>query len=175
MFPKATYVDRRKTLQGRFENGLLLLLGNNESPMNYADNCFPFRQDSTFLYYFGIDQPELAAVIDVDEGSTTIFGDELTIDHIVWMGYLPTIAERAEEVVAFTSPSCHRVAKTATTLRARRMRTGNPTHRRLQRPRVQPVGPAPPHPPPPPWKSHGSRTVPHRRGCYGAVLLHTCL
>jgi Xaa-Pro aminopeptidase len=82
-------------LQNRFDDGLLLLLGNNESPMNYADNCYPFRQDSTFLYYFGLDQPELAAVVDVDEGRTTIFGDELTIDHIVWMGDLPTIAERA--------------------------------------------------------------------------------
>ncbi len=97
MFPKATYIDRRKTLQNRFENGLLLFLGNNESPMNYTDNCYPFRQDSSFLYYFGLDQPELAVVLDVDEGSTTIFGDELTIDHIVWMGDLPTIAERATD------------------------------------------------------------------------------
>ncbi len=97
MFPKATYIDRRGTLQNRFENGLLFFLGNNESPMNYADNCYPFRQDSSFLYYFGLDQPELAAVLDVDEGSTTIFGDELTIDHIVWMGDLPTIAERATD------------------------------------------------------------------------------
>ena len=103
MFPKATYNDRRETLRGRFENGLLLFLGNNESPMNYADNCFPFRQDSSFLYYFGLDQPELAAVIDVDEGSTTIFGDELTIDHIVWMGDLPTIAERAADVGVTTT------------------------------------------------------------------------
>ncbi len=97
MFPKATYIDRRKTLQNRFENGLLLFLGNNESPMNYTDNCYPFRQDSSFLYYFGLDQPELAVVLDVDEGSTIIFGDELTIDHIVWMGDLPTIAERATD------------------------------------------------------------------------------
>ena len=95
MFSRTTYEKRRGALTSRFDDGLLLLLGNNESPMNYADNCYPFRQDSTFLYYFGLDQPELAAVIDVDEGRTTIFGDELTIDHIVWMGDLPTIAERA--------------------------------------------------------------------------------
>ncbi|MBD3853680.1 MAG: aminopeptidase P N-terminal domain-containing protein, partial [Acidobacteria bacterium] len=98
MFARTTYEQRRAVLQSRFDDGLLLFLGNNESPMNYADNCYPFRQDSTFLYYFGLNQPELAAVIDIDEGSATIFGDELTIDHIVWMGDLPTIAERGERV-----------------------------------------------------------------------------
>jgi len=98
MFSKETYHQRRIELQGRIEGGLLLFLGNSESPMNFADNCFPFRQDSSFLYYFGLDQPDLAAVIDVDEGAAVIFGDELTIDHIVWMGDLPTIAERADMV-----------------------------------------------------------------------------
>jgi Xaa-Pro aminopeptidase len=98
VFPQTTYVDRREILKSRFDGGLLVFPGNNESPMNYADNCYPFRQDSSFLYYFGLDQPELAAVIDVDEGRATIFGDELTIDHIVWMGDLPTIAERAQRV-----------------------------------------------------------------------------
>jgi Xaa-Pro aminopeptidase len=73
--------------------------------MNYADNCYHFRQDSTFLYYFGLNQPDLAAVIDVDAGTTTIFGDELSIDYIVWMGDLPTIAHRAELVgVTDTQP-----------------------------------------------------------------------
>ena len=98
MFSKETYRSRRAALQDRIEGGLLLFLGNAESPMNYADNCFPFRQDSSFLYYFGLNQPDLAGVIDVDEGAAVIFGDELTIDHIVWMGDLPTIAERAEMV-----------------------------------------------------------------------------
>jgi len=96
MFSKETYRSRRAALQDRIEGGLLLFLGNAESPMNYADNCFPFRQDSSFLYYFGLNQPDLAGVIDVDEGAAVIFGDELTIDHIVWMGDLPSIAERAE-------------------------------------------------------------------------------
>jgi Xaa-Pro aminopeptidase len=74
--------------------------------MNYADNCYPYRQDSTFLYYFGLAQPKLAAVIDIEENRTTIFGDELTIDDIVWMGDLPTISERAERVgVTDTCPS----------------------------------------------------------------------
>jgi Xaa-Pro aminopeptidase len=105
MFSSETYRQRRMELQGRIEGGLLLFLGNSESPMNYADNCFPFRQDSSFLYYFGLSQPDLAAVIDVDEGMALIFGDELTIDHIVWMGDLPTLAKRAEMVgVSETRP-----------------------------------------------------------------------
>ena len=98
MFSRATYEQRRADLRVRMESGLVLLLGNNESPMNFADNWYHFRQDSSFLYYFGLNQPELAAVVDVDEDRDTIFGDELTIDEIVWMGDLPTIAERAEQV-----------------------------------------------------------------------------
>lgn len=105
MFPTETYVRRREALAKRFTGGLLLLSGNGESPANYADNCYPFRQDSTFLYYLGLDQPDLAAVIDVATGRTTVFGDELGIDHIVWMGDLPTIAERAERAgVTITRP-----------------------------------------------------------------------
>jgi Xaa-Pro aminopeptidase len=105
MFAKETYVTRRKALATHFEGGILLFPGNGESPMNYLDNAYHFRQDSSFLYYFGLNQPELAGVIDVDAGTTTIYGDELTIDHIIWMGDLPTIAERAERVgVTDTQP-----------------------------------------------------------------------
>jgi len=105
MFSKDTYETRRKALATRFEGGLLLFPGNGESPMNYADNCYHFRQDSSFLYYFGLNQPDLAGVMDVDAGTTTIYGDELTIDHVIWMGDLPTIAERAEAVgVTETQP-----------------------------------------------------------------------
>ncbi len=96
MFARETYVQRRKDLVSRIDGGILVLPGNGESPMNYGDNCFPFRQDSTFLYYIGLDQPDLAAVIDADAGTTTVYGDELTIDMIVWTGDLPTVAERAE-------------------------------------------------------------------------------
>ncbi len=98
MFSSETYVGRRAVLASKFDSGLLLFPGNSESPMNYADNCYPFRQDSTFLYYFGLNQADLAAVIDIDSGSATIFGDELTTDDIVWMGDLPTIAARAQRV-----------------------------------------------------------------------------
>lgn len=97
MFNKQTYIQRRNILADKIGSGLILLLGNDESPMNYADNGYHFRQDSTFLYYFGIDFPGLAAVIDVDNDRQIIFGNDYTIDNIVWMGPQPTIAERASE------------------------------------------------------------------------------
>ena len=86
MFLRQTYVDRRGTLASRFEGGLLLLPGNAESPINYADNCYHFRQDSTFLYYFGLNQADLAAIIDVEAGTATIFGDELGAHSVVRSG-----------------------------------------------------------------------------------------
>ena len=98
MFSAETYIRRREILKKRLGSGLVLLLGNSESSMNYADNTFPFRQDSTFLYFCGLNQPDLAAVIDLDDGNEVIFCDELTIDAIVWMGELPTVAERAAQV-----------------------------------------------------------------------------
>jgi Xaa-Pro aminopeptidase len=105
MFSSDIYAARRETLASHFEGGLLLFLGHGEAPMNFLDNPYPFRQDSSFLYYFGLDQPDLAALIDVDAGATTIFGDELTLDHVVWMGDLPTLASRAEAVgVSDTRP-----------------------------------------------------------------------
>jgi len=105
MFSREVYESRRKNLRAAVGSGIVLLLGNSESPMNFADNCYRFRQDSSFLYFFGLDQPDLAAVIDLDEGRDIIFGDELTLDHIVWMGDLPTVAERAAQVgVAATRP-----------------------------------------------------------------------
>lgn len=85
-------------MKERVGSGLILLPGNNESPMNYSGNTFPFRQDSTFLYYFGIDAPGLVAVIDCDSGDEILYGDDFTVDDIVWMGPQETIAIRAEIV-----------------------------------------------------------------------------
>ena len=105
MFAPHVYVDRRNRLQQQFENGLLLFVGNADSPMNYAANAYHFRQDSSFLYYFGVDDPDLVAVIDVDAGRHVIFGNDFTIDDIVWRGPQPTIAERAAKAgVADTQP-----------------------------------------------------------------------
>lgn len=105
MFNKETYIYRRKTLSEKVGSGLILLLGNDESPMNYADNGYHFRQDSTFLYYLGIDFPGIAAIIDVDNNRQYIFGNDYTIDDIVWMGPQPRIADRAIETgISETKP-----------------------------------------------------------------------
>ncbi|WP_319479851.1 aminopeptidase P family protein [uncultured Draconibacterium sp.] len=95
MFQKEIYIKRRKVLKEKVGEGLILLFGNDESSMNYADNTYHFRQDSTFLYYFGIQHPGLAAVIDIDNDKEIVFGNDYTIDDIVWMGPQPTIADRA--------------------------------------------------------------------------------
>lgn len=96
MFQTEVYIQRRKILCEKIGSGLILFWGNDESPINYADNTYFFRQHSTFLYYFGIDIPSLAAIIDVDNQRQIIFGDDFTIDDIVWRGPQPTIAERAK-------------------------------------------------------------------------------
>jgi len=93
MFEASTYIDRRKGLQERVGSGLLLFLGNDPATMNYPDNPFHFRQDSSFLYYFGLDQAGLAGVIDADSGEEILFGHEPTVDEIVWTGPLPTLTE----------------------------------------------------------------------------------
>lgn len=96
MFAKKTYIARRAKLKQTMGSGLLLFLGNDESGMNYADNTYHFRQDSTFLYFFGLPYAGLSAVIDIDNDREIIFGDELTIDAIVWMGIQPTLKEKSE-------------------------------------------------------------------------------
>ena len=82
MFDKETYVQRRALLKKNIGSGVLLFLGNDEQGLNYEDNAFRYRQDSTFLYYFGLSFAGLSAIIDIDEDKEIIFGDELTIDHI---------------------------------------------------------------------------------------------
>lgn len=98
MFSKETYVNRRAELKKRVGSGMLLFLGNDDCGCNYADNTYPYRQDSTFLYYFGLPFAGLSAVIDIDNDREIIFGDELTIDDIVWMGTQPTLHEKAHSV-----------------------------------------------------------------------------
>ncbi len=95
MFEAAIYENRRHQLISKLDKGILLFLGNNESPMNYPANVYPFRQDSTFLYYFGIDLPGLAAIIDLDVQKEILFGNDFSVDDIVWMGPQPTMAELA--------------------------------------------------------------------------------
>ena len=92
---KNTYLRRRNQLKKDVGNGIILFLGNQEVGMNYTDNTYHFRQDSSFLYFFGIDDAGLAAIIDIDEDREIVFGNELTIDDIVWTGKVPTLHERA--------------------------------------------------------------------------------
>ena len=95
MFAASIYSARREVLAQRLGSGLVLLLGNRDSAYNYVDNIYPFRQDSTFLYYVGLDLPNLAVVMDLDSGKTTLYGDEPDIDALVWTGPLPAMGERA--------------------------------------------------------------------------------
>lgn len=95
MFHQQTYIERRKTLQQKVRKGLILLFGNEESPMNYTDNTYHFRQDSTFLYYFGIQRPGLVALIDIEKDREVLFGEEYTVEDYVWRGPQPSLRELA--------------------------------------------------------------------------------
>ena len=100
MFAKEIYVRRRRELLARMkgEKGLIVLLGNVEAPAQYRDNCYKFRQDSTWLYYFGIDEPRWAATIDLESGAETLYADDVEIDDIIWMGPQPSVRSVAERV-----------------------------------------------------------------------------
>ena len=111
MFGKETYIQRRAALKKYLGSGVLLFLGNDEQGLNYEDNCFRYRQDSTFLYYFGVSAPGLAAIIDIDEERDIIFGDEMSIDFIVWAGKLPSLREKAAQAgISDTRPAAEVVA-----------------------------------------------------------------
>jgi len=97
MFSEDVYIERRKRLRAELGAGMILLLGNEESPMNFVDNQYPFRQDSSFIYFFGLDCPGLAAVIDVDQGTECMFGNDLTVDDIVWTGPQSTLKEKCSK------------------------------------------------------------------------------
>lgn len=95
MFEKEVYIKRRQRLKSLMSNGIALFIGNVEAPMNYPDNTYHWRQDSDFLYFFGIDLPGLAGLIDFNSGNEIIFGNDFDVDDIVWMGPQPSIAELA--------------------------------------------------------------------------------
>ncbi|HNX67635.1 MAG TPA: aminopeptidase P family protein [Bacteroidales bacterium] len=97
MFNPEIYINRRNKLTTIMKSGIALFAGNVESPMNYPANAFHFRQDSDFLYFFGLDLPGLAGVIDFDSGESMIFGNDVDLDDIIWMGPQPTIAQLSEK------------------------------------------------------------------------------
>jgi Xaa-Pro aminopeptidase len=105
MFSSNVYSERRTRLRKEMSTGLVLFLGNQESPFNYPANTYSFRQDSSFLYFFGLDHPNLAGLIDLDEGTDYVFGNDVDIDDIIWMGKQPSIREQAKNVgVEHTAP-----------------------------------------------------------------------
>src|SRR5690349_5926812 len=105
MFNREIYIKRRKKLMEQVGKGLILLLGNEESPMNYPDNCYPFRQDSSFLYFFGLNRPGLSAIIDIDNNHEIIFGDDIGIEDIIWTGPIESLSDQAQQVgVGNTKP-----------------------------------------------------------------------
>ncbi len=106
MFDKETYIRRRAELKKLVGKGVILLPGNNEAPYNYPNNCYaPMRQDSTFVYYFGQHRDGLAGIIDIDNDEEWLFGDDIDVEDIVWMGFTPSVSDLAHEVgVQKTAP-----------------------------------------------------------------------
>ena len=99
MFNQETYIRRRSELKRLVGNGIVILFGNNEAPANYPANSYaPMRQDSSFLYYFGQHRDGLVGVIDIDQDTEMLFGDDIDVEDIVWMGYTPSVADLAAEV-----------------------------------------------------------------------------
>ena len=105
LFCQQTYINRRETLRKRIGSGLILLMGNNDSPMNYPSNVYKFRQDSCFLYYFGQHREGLVGVIDADEGKEYLIGNDIDIEDIVWFGQVDSVADLAAQCgVAHSAP-----------------------------------------------------------------------
>ena len=109
MFAKEVYVRRRQTLLAKMreagEKGLILFIGNAEAPAQYKDNCYKWRQDSSWLYYFGLDEPLMAAILDLESGVETLYADDVDIDDIIWMGPQPSVRSKADKVgLAQTQP-----------------------------------------------------------------------
>lgn len=99
MFSKQTYISRRAELKKLVKSGIIILFGNNESPANFPNNGYhPFRQDSTFRYYFGQNRDGLVGVIDIDNDIETLIGDDIAIDDIVWYGAVDSVHDMAKQV-----------------------------------------------------------------------------
>ncbi|MBQ8098425.1 MAG: aminopeptidase P N-terminal domain-containing protein [Bacteroidaceae bacterium] len=98
MFTKETYIQRRSALKAQLESGIILILGNNESPVNGPYNCYPFRQDSSFLYFFGAQRDGLAGVLDIDNDKDYLLGDDIDINDIIWYGSVDSVADMGKAV-----------------------------------------------------------------------------
>ena len=97
LFDKNTYAERRQLLKERIGSGIILLMGNNDSPANYPSNVYRFRQDSSFLYFYGLHREGLTGIIDVDNNREYLVGDDIDIDDIVWFGSVDSVADMAAQ------------------------------------------------------------------------------
>lgn len=98
MFKGQVYTERRLKLRKKIRSGIIVIHGNTDSPMNYPKNTYRFRQDSNFIYYFGLDLPNMVGVIDIEDGKDCIYGNDFDLDDIIWMGPQPTVNELAQKV-----------------------------------------------------------------------------
>lgn len=105
MFPREVYWQRRKQLCAMLGEGLILIAGNQESAMNYQANTYHYRQDSSFLYFFGINKPGFHGICDTDSGEDVLYGNDFELDDIIWMGEQPKVKELASEVAIEASGS----------------------------------------------------------------------
>lgn len=120
MFKEEVYIERRRRLKDIVGNGIILLLGNGESRINYKDNCYPFRQDSSFLYFFGINRPGLAAIIDLEADKEILFGDDADDEEIIWSGFMPRLSDHAARCGIKDVRSLIEIKKSITSVRNRR-------------------------------------------------------
>ena len=106
MFSKKTYIQRREELKKLVGKGLIVLFGNNESPNNCPDNAYyPFRQDASFAYYFGVQRDGLVGIIDIDNNREMLIGDDIDIEDIVWYGSVDSVSDMAAQSgVALSAP-----------------------------------------------------------------------
>jgi Xaa-Pro aminopeptidase len=105
MFPATNYTSRREKLRKLMKSGIILIPGNEESPMNYPANGYRFRQDSNFLYFFGLNHPGFAGIIDCDANKDIVFGNDVDIEDIIWMGVQPSVKEMASHAgITETAP-----------------------------------------------------------------------
>ena len=110
MFAKEVYWQRRKMLRALLGDGIILFPGNEESSMNYRANTYHYRQDSSFLYFFGIDKPGFYGVCDVDNDKDTLYGNDFDIDDIIWMGEQPSVSDLAAQVAVESTGSSNDLA-----------------------------------------------------------------
>ena len=111
MFEQKTYINRRKNLKKQLDSGIVVILGNVDASMNYPSNGYHFRQDSNYLYFFGLDIQGFAGIMDIDNNKDIVFGDDVTMDDVIWMGDQPTVNELSQQIGADSSASYSEFAK----------------------------------------------------------------